>query len=267
MRFAGWMALAVIGCSGGDSDEDPIEPPVEPPDDTSAPIDTAPEGSNIDAGYFLITARFAWDPETGLHQPFAEVGEGLTPIQVTVTLIDTSFAGALTDENSCTVTLEVAEPLPTASWVVANEAWTGFDVPATRTVRDTCQFYGLPNEFGGDPALHVGKWQYGAGVGPLDPDVGEQIRLGLPPSEWDALEPYIIGGFLSSNLFEGGITKKGFALGFEVDGNFEIVVDGVGNAEPIPGAAIDQEVGVARGYYEVTSALFEPGSTLTNEPL
>ena len=49
----------------------------------------------------------------------------------------------------------IDEPQPIASWVDTHGVWTGFDVPANATVRDQCEFYGLPGEFQSDAGAAV----------------------------------------------------------------------------------------------------------------
>lgn len=267
-------AAVVAGCSGNDGDGT-ISPPTTPtiPEDTSAPIDTSPAELAVDAAYFLVTARFAFDATTQQHVEFADPGTGLQPLQLAVTLMDTSIAytGVLDATNSCEVVLEFPGPKPIASWVAANGAWIGLDVPGDATVRDGCRDYILPSSFAGDPAAAVSQWSWGIGVGPLDEDVEEQLRYALPASEWAALEPYIVGGALVSPLFAStsggdGLTTAGFSLAYEVDGNFEIEVGGTGNAIPIPKEDVQGTTTggtVATGYYEVAMGPFTPGAALT----
>jgi hypothetical protein len=274
----GWLrllAVGVLGCKGEDPPDDivPLDDGSESEDTAPPTVETGIEGTYLDARYFAVTARFAYDPDTNTHLSFAESGQGPSPIQLGVTIIDSSVEsrGVVDEQNSCSVTLDIDGALPVASWVTTNGGWTGFDVPTATTVRDTCRFYGLPDAYGGDAGAQVAKWRFGVGVAPLDPDVADLVRSNRTPSEWAALEPYLVGGLLTSNLFGSGTATGdavalGVVLGYEVDGNFEIVVDGVGNPEPIPKAEVQQVVGVARGYYEATFGQFD-GLLLTGEPL
>ena len=203
-----FVGLGLPGCSG-DGDDKTILPGTDTDadtdtitgDDTGSTTDTVPDGGVfIDAAAFVITARFAYDPDAQLHTGFAEPGAGLSPISLEVLLIDGDalYSGVLNDQTSCAVTIEVDASLPAAGWVKPNGAWTGFDLP-DGTLRDGCVNYGLPGEFGGDVGSHVAKWSWGAGLGPLDEDLAEELRLGLPPSEWAALEPTAVGGALQSD--------------------------------------------------------------------
>ena len=168
--------------------------------------------------------------------------------------------------------LEYDGQLPIAPWVETHAAWTGFDLPATATVRDGCRdYFGLPQALLGNVGPSVAQWSWGIGIGALDPVIGDQIRAQLEPSEWAALEPNIVGGVLISPLFAGatgataesdGFTNSGFALGYEVDGNNEVVVGGTGSPIPLAQALIDSETGVATGYYEVVMGAWDNSAAL-----
>ena len=263
--------MGALGCT--DKESPPPLDTIDPPE-TTPPIETALEGGYVDAAYFLVMARFAYDPDLGMHVGFAEPGEGLSPMQLSVLFLDSPVAtNGVTPDNSCEVTLEIEAPQGQAPWVEAAGAFTGFDVPGDSRVRDRCRGYRLPGDFQGEVGSHVAKWRWGIGVGELDEVVEEQLRQTLPASEWATLEDYILGAVGSSNLFASGgvgtpegLTTQGYGTAFEVDGNFEISVSGTGNPLPIPAANIDQEVGVARAFYEVQLGPFEPGTFLATEP-
>ncbi|MEQ1505370.1 MAG: hypothetical protein ABMB14_24270 [Myxococcota bacterium] len=276
------VLVGVGGCRGGDDPTDTIDPldgDTDTDTDTDPPVeDTAPDGTYLDAAWFRVSARFAYDPDHAEHVRFAQPGEGLSPISLTVTVIDSSVGyGIPDDSNSCTVTLEIDDGLPIAPWVATHGAWTGFDVPAGSTIRDNCRFYGLPQEFGGDAAGQVSKWTWGIGLGPLDEETEAQLRDALSDSEWAALEPFVLGGVAFSNLFgrvlagSDGFTNDGYGIGYAVDGNFEVVVGGTGNLEPIEAAVVHPSgttgdpTGVARGYYEVQLGAWGPATVLANE--
>jgi hypothetical protein len=159
--------------------------------------------------------------------------------------------------------------------VAESAAWTGFDLPAGATVRDTCQFYGVPSSFGGDVGSHVAKWRWGLGVGPLNPAVATQLRQTLAPSEWAALEPHVVGGVLRSDLLLGstlttgadGYSDQGIAIGYEIDGNFEIVAGGTGAYAALPREEVEVvEGGVVRAYYEIQFGPIGPAEVLTRDP-
>ncbi|MEZ4241896.1 MAG: hypothetical protein R3F59_38255 [Myxococcota bacterium] len=281
MRGCWLVAWLAAGCSGDGGGKEPIVPKgddddIVGDDDDTTPLDTAPEGQFLDATGFLVTARFAFDPDNGLHVPYAEPGAGLSPVSLTVTIIDSAalYGGEpLDDRTSCNVTLEADGSVPVAPWVATTGAWTGFDLPAGATVRDTCRFYGLPSGFGGDAGGHVAKWTWGIGVAALPEAVATQIRQSVPPSEWAALEAYLVGAVLRTDVLTGmgattdGQTDAGYTLGYEVDGNFEIEAGGTGGYRPILGDDISAGLaGVARGYYEVQLGVFGPGELLTRDP-
>lgn len=268
-----WSALALvgaIGCSGGD--DGTLVPKDDPTDTEDTPTtDTGPEGGFVDAAYFAIVARFGWDEDLERHVGFAEPGTGLQPMELEVVLMDTSVTNGIVDEtNTCSVRFRFDASLPKADWVEPHGAWTGLDLPRDAEVVDGCRFYGLPGEFVGDAAAAIGSWSWGVGVGPLSQTVGETLQNSLPASEWAALQPYAVGGVVMSNLFAGsdlsedGFVDAGFALGYEVDGNFEIVVGGTGNPQPIQKEFVNQPVGVATGVYEVQLGPFTPGTLLAN---
>lgn len=268
----GWfLVLGLAACSGGGDPTAPTDggtTETDPP-----PEDTGPEGGFVDAAYFAIVARFGWDEGLARHVNFAEPGTGLQPLELEVVLMDTSVStGGMDETNHCSVRFLFDGPLPKADWVEPYGAWTGLDVPAGAEVRDGCRFYGLPGEFLGDAAAAVRGWSWGVGVGPLSRTVGETLENSLPASEWAALQPYAVGGVVMSSLFAGselsedGFVDAGFSLGYEVDGNFEIVVGGTGNPQPIRQEFVNQPIGVATGVYEVQVGPFTPG-TLLARPL
>lgn len=277
MRWVLWAA-AVGGCGGhkdggivpaGDDDDgfEDTAPPVE---------DTAPDGTYLDAAFYGIVARFAWDPALGVHVPFAEPGGVPNPIELSVLIIDSDAysTGVIDETTSCSVTFEADAPLPVASWVAGAGAWIGFEVPPTATIRDTCQFYGMPSEFQGDAAGHVAKWTWGIGIGPLDTYVEQQLSYSLPASQWDAIKDDIVGGYATSSSFatatfaEASVSSFGFGIGYAIDGNFEIDVGGTGNLQPLTAEEVhvDGVDGVARAYYEVQAGPFPMATSLTNEP-
>jgi hypothetical protein len=269
-----WITIlaGALGCTGKDPEPTLLDT-LGPPDPTDG-IETGFEGGYIDASFFAVIGRFAYDPELQRHVPFAKPGEGIGPMEVSVLIMDGSVAqNGVNEDNSCEVTLQVGSPQPDAPWVAGSEAWTGFDVPAGSPVDDRCRFYGLPGEFQGDAGSHVSKWGWGVGLSALTLLVEEELRNTMEASEWGALEPYILGGMGFSDIFigstaasEAGVTSHGYASAFEVDGNFQIAVSGTGNPIPVPSEGIDQEVGVARAYYEVQLGPFGPASLLTGEP-
>lgn len=273
MRPTVWFAFFAVAC-GGDGGPDTIVPrdteTIDRPDPPPTTTETGVEGSFVDATYYSVTARFGFDPDTQQHVPYAENGEGFSPVQLAVTLIDSSAAldGVLTAENSCEVVLEVDGSMPVASWVAGQAGWVGFDVPAGATVRDRCKNYGLPGAFA-DSSTVVSQWSWGVGIGELSELARETLEQTLPASQWSALEPYAAGaighgtGFTTG--YGGEAVTSGFARAYQVDGNFEIVVGGTGDPEPIPVEQIHLETGVARAYYEVTLGPFL-AVALTQQP-
>jgi hypothetical protein len=271
------LALLLAACGG--SDDDPTDTDgTEIPEDTSAEETgtTSPDVA-IDGAFFGVTGIFAFDDATDQHVPYVVAGGGPAPLSILVTLYDSSvqYSGIVDDTTTCTVSLEHDGSLPIAAWVEAHGAWAGFDLPRGATVRDGCRgVFGLPPEFAGDVGAAVAQWSWGVGVGPIDPYVEEEISGSISPSEWAALEPNLVGGVIISPLFAAattattasdGFSNSGFSLGYEVDGNFEIVVGGTGEPNPLPKEVIDSETGVATGYYEVylgpwtgTAALANP---------
>jgi hypothetical protein len=265
------ILAGALGCSGK-SAEPPIQDTLEPPSNDTI-VETGFEGGYIDAAYFTVIGRFAYDPELQRHVPFAKPGGGIGPMEVAILIMDTSVAqNGINEDNSCEVILEVGDPQPEAPWVAASGSWTGFDVPAGSPVDDRCRFYGLPGDFQGDAGKHVSKWSWGVGLAELTLVMEEQLRLSMAPSEWGALENYILGGRGVSSVFSGstvvtgyGVSSTGYATAFQVDGNFQIAQSGTGNPIPVPSEGIDQEIGVARAYYEVQLGPFGPASLLTGE--
>ncbi|HHO53420.1 MAG TPA: hypothetical protein ENK18_21755 [Deltaproteobacteria bacterium] len=272
--LAGLLLLCACSGDGGPSNTtvDGIVPPVD--DGIDVPTaDTVIGGSFIDATYFLVTARFAYDESSQQFSSYAHPDDGLQPMSVSVLLVDSDAAltGTVDATNSCFVTMELEGSVSNAPWVEEQEAWAGFDLPAGTTVRDNCRSYGLPSEWGGDVASHVTKWRWSVGVGPLNDETRSTLEQQLPASEWAALQPFVVGGVTLSDLFsltglagDDGYLDLGIGLGFEVDSSFQIEIGGTGNYLPIEAQSINAPGGIATGYYEIEVGLFEPATVLTN---
>jgi hypothetical protein len=273
------VVLGLLGaCSGDNSDDDGVEPidspPVEPPpDDTGTDTGLDIDGGSIDASFWAVTGRFVFDQDTATHVSYAYPGVGLVSMSLEFMLIDSSFLvnPVLDDSTRCLVIFEWDTPEPIAGWVTPHFAWTGLDMPDDVVVHDQCsEFFGLPGEWNGDAAGHLQDWSWGVGITELDPLVEDTLRNQLEESQWSALEPYIVGGAINSNFFTGsdlsddGYTASGFAVGYEVDSNNEVVIGGTGSPEPLPKAYINSDPGVITGYYEVTMGPYTGGPELTN---
>ncbi|MBX2796671.1 MAG: hypothetical protein KTR31_03345 [Myxococcales bacterium] len=266
------LLVLTAACSGGDA------PPVlTPQDDITRPPpvvetgDTGEEpGGRIDAAGAAIFGFFAYDESTQRFVNYGHPDFGLIPSSLEVVFLDSSTATDPVDEtNSCRVRLELTSPTPNADWVKEElTAWAGFDVPDDANLVDGCANYSLPSEFGGDVGFHVAKWPWGLGLSPITDETVEALEGGLPPSEWAALQPFAVGGSLVNPLFAKGgsdYTEGGFVLGFEVDGNFQIVLGGTGNPEPILKELINTPDGVATAYYEANYGI-APGTAFTFDP-
>ena len=276
MRAISVAVLLLGACSGPDDDDADISPPDDtvdpPPDDTGTPEDTGIDGSSIVPTFWAVTARFAFDQENVEHLGYAIPGVGLAPIQFEFMLIDSSWPAdpVLDDDTRCFVYFEWDSPSGIAPWVEPHGGWTGLDLPSDATVRDQCsQFFGLPADWSGDAASHLKNWTWGVGVGPMSDYVEDVLRAQLPESQWAAIEPFAVGGLLNtdllvnSDLSEDGFVDLGFAMGFEVDSNFEIVIGGTGSKVPISKDYVNQTPGVITGYYEVTMGPFSNAVALT----
>jgi hypothetical protein len=275
----GLFAAVLVGCSGGDKGDDggstivPIDDTTDP-DDTGVTTDTATGGGVfIDATYFAVVGRFGFDPDVQMQVEYAEPGEGFSPLQVAVVLIDSSIAtsGVLDASNSCEVQMDVPGPVAVAPWAASIGAYAAFDVPSDADVRDRCKDYGLPSAFEGDARAQVKKWSWGVGVRELPDIVRDTLAQQLPPSEWATLENYIVGGIAATDAFVGPYggtaSDQGYTIGNEVDGNFEIVVGGTGDTVPIPAEDVLLETGgLARGYYEVWVGPFGSGALTADPP-
>jgi hypothetical protein len=271
------VVCALCGCTGdGGETDDTIQPAddVEPPDDTgTTPEDTGPdiEGGDIDASYWAVTGRFVFDQDTTQHISYAVPEVGLVSMSLEFMLIDSSWlvTQVLDDTTRCLVTFEWDTPRPIAGWVEPHTAWTGLDMPTDATVRDQCsEFFSLNNEWEDDAAANLLDWGWAVGITELDPTVEDTVRNSISPSEWSAIEPYIVGGALFSNFFAGtdlsddGYTASGFTLGFSVDSNFEVEVDGIGSPKPLSNAYVNSDPGVITGMYEVRMGPYTGGTLL-----
>jgi hypothetical protein len=260
--------LPLFACSP----DDPARPPTDddPVDHTGgAPDDTAPERRSLDAIYWGLSARFAVDGSTGRAVSFGDRDTGRQPIGFTVTLLSAdALTLGITEDTSCTATFEADGPLEPAAWATDNGGWTGFEFPTDGTVRDSCRFYGLPAEFVGELAPHVQQWSWGMALGPLSETVEDALRAQLPASEWDALDPYVVGAAAWSDLFAQGTgatgyMDAGYGLGFEVDASFVLAESGIGDPLPLPSELVWSGKAVGTGYYEVQVGFFDQPTLLT----
>ncbi len=269
-------AILLGACSGpNDDDEDTSRPDdtVEPrPDDTGTTEETGIEGGSLNPTSWAVTARFAFDQPNVEHLSYAIPGVGIAPIQLEFMLIDSSWPAdpVLDDDTRCLVFFEWDSSPGIAAWVEPHGGWTGFDLPSDATERDQCsEFFGLPADWSGDAASHLKNWTWGIGVGPMSDYVEDVLRAQLPDSQWAAIEDFAVGGILNtdvlvnSDISEDGFTDLGFAIGFEVDSNFEIVIGGTGSKVPISKDYINQTPGVRTGYYEVAMGPYSNAVGLT----
>jgi hypothetical protein len=268
------MLLTFFACATGGS-TDGREPTSEDTTDgttdaTGLPEDTAPEGAFLDATYWSLSARFAVDGVTGRALRYGDRDEGLRPIAFTVTLLTgDALVQGISDETSCSATFETDGPLDGAQWAPDNGGWIGFDFPLDGNVRDRCRFYGLPPAFQGELASHVQKWTWGMGLAPLTIEVEDALRAQLPPAQFDALAPFVVGGSVHGDIFAQGTggdpyLPAGYALGFEVDQSFVLAESAVGDPVPLPAELVWADDGrLGTGYYEVTVGFFDSPDLLT----
>jgi hypothetical protein len=119
------------------------------------------------------------------------------------------------------------------------------------------------------PAAHVRNWSWGLGVAPLARKVEDGLRNSLAASEWDALEPYIVGGAISGSIFgtdEGGAPNYlnvGFSLAYEVDVSFVLAENALGDPIPVGSELVWDGTTVGTGYYEIQVGFFDQPSLLT----
>jgi hypothetical protein len=263
--------LGLLACSKPDPTDGPTDTDGEPTTTDSGPTpeDTAPEGTSLSPVYWGLTARFAIDGAAGRAVSFGDRDLGRLPIAFTVTLLsEDALTLGVTDETSCSATFETDGPLAAATWPADQGSWIGFDLPTDGTVHDTCRFYGLPAEYVGELAPHVARWRWGVAIGPLSITVEDALRAQLPASEWDALEPYVVGAGVSSDLFAqstgaSGWIDAGYGLGYEVDASFVLAESALGDPVPLPSAAVWDGTTVGTGYYEVQIGIFDQPSALT----
>lgn len=270
-----WTTMLLLACSG--PDPGPKGDDGGPTHDSAPPVDdTAPDGVSLEVAYWAVSAAFAIDGASGAAGSFGDREGGLTPMSFTVTLLtlDSLYQG-VTDTNSCSATFLMDGPVPQAAWAVDEGAWAAFDLPLDGEVQDRCRFYSLPGVFAGELAPHVRRWSWGVGVLSLSEEVEGVIREQLPPSEWDAIAPYVFGAGVRSDLFGGGTSATGwvgdgYGLAFQVDANQVVVEDALGNPVPLDRELVWSDGGagytIGSGYYEVQIGVFDQPDALTFAP-
>lgn len=266
----GWW-LAFAACSGGDKGGPPPGDDDDDDDTAAVPDDSAPEGGTLEVAFWAVSVAFAVDGATQSAVTAGDREGGLRPVSLTVTLLtfDALYQGQ-TDDNACSATFEIAAPVAPAAWSADVGAWIGFDLPVGGEVQDRCRFYALPPQYAGALAPHVQSWSWGAGLATLDPDTEATLRAQLPASEWDAIAPYVVGGGVRSDVFSGGADPiwlgGGIALGYQVDGNFVLAENALGDPLPIASGDVWTGAAVGTGYYEVQVGLFDAPDALTFVP-
>lgn len=273
VRSGALLALGLlVGCTGGTPigtdntiPTGPLPKPTteEPTADTGTePLDLGPFSPDL----FELNAFFAFDEKAVRFSNYAIPDQGLAPIAFGVTFYD------IARNLGCRVLFQIDGAPTESKWVDKQGAWVGLDVPDDATIVNGCEGYEFPDLFEDQEEgvlFHVRKWDWAFGLGQLDPDVSDGLMNSVSPAQWAAIQPFLIGGFFYSNTFADadfavdGYTDIGTAIGYEVDGNFQIDTDGTGNAIPIPRERVNLPDGVATGYYEADLLLNGAGA-LTN---
>lgn len=206
--------------------------------------------------------QFGYDAQRAVAMPaqgWDASAEVMLPISLEVLILDQS---ALTDGfvdgvNGCTVTLQRFDELPLSSWAEEAGAWFAFEV-AESTGSHTCGALDFPSDWGSNPAGHVIKWSWGAGLQPVTQDA-----IDIMGEDWPAWEPWVIGGgywWQELSVFTGGTEKggtfdpdgyvdAGIAQAFQVDAAGTLVVDGKG--QPVQLMAAELAGALPTAWYEV----------------
>ena len=264
------VVMLLVGC------EPPIETTTQPniPVPRPQPTDTEDSGTEperlgpLDPTAFELQAYFAFDNEFGEFSNYAIPDQGIVPMSFQVVFLDEIR------DVGCAVAFQFdrnARPMP-AEWTDDQNAWVAVDVPSDATVVDGCAPYQFPLEWGGEsPANALAQFEWGFGILPIDNQLSEQLERSLDPNFWAAVSPFWIGSvfysdaLIGSNLAPEGYVDLGLAIGYELDGNFQIDTDGTGNSLPILNDRINTQQGVTTGYYEAWLRI-SPASILTPAP-
>ena len=206
-------------------------------------------------GFGILLAEFGYDADSGEMRSFSFDG---TEYDARIV----AYAYNSSTGDGCIVEASFGSPVAVSEsgWVGSNALFVGFVAPEDATIDSSdC-----------DAQLEDANWiafmqggflqsaagsTLGFGVGDLSADAAD-IAAGR--TYWASEEPFAMGGGWYWELLEGatfanaGYMSDGVAFGFEVDGDFGILVDGDGVAVRLdPAGAVDPGTGLVSGYYTI----------------
>jgi len=268
MRWSALLALTLLGCTESTEVPDDTDDEVVPTDDSGPEPEPPPPSNRIDAALFTMLGVAVFDDDDELFLGAAE-GESrpAEPMGILFRVFDSS------GDRFCEVLLSPASgSAERAKWTEEASPVVGFElVPGEVEVTDACANAQLPPEFDGDIGGAIAKWNWGFGIGELDPDFARELSREYTPSAWDALEPLLAAGTLYSNILpltdlEADLYEQGLVRGYEIDEKGAVIVGGTGELVDIP---VDDMIisndEVITGYYVFESRLRLQGPLLLRD--
>lgn len=220
------------------------------------------------SAFGVTAAAFAVDDQ-GRATGWTDAGGNAVPATLALTLVDATWIDGATDENHCEFTWTWSTPID----AVDSPATPAFARWNPRTedgarLTETCSALEFPPRWGGDVPAAVGSWEFGAGVGPLNPGVRDSLEVAFG-DDFDRYIPYVAGGgfwwdgfrdrtdVLIPEQWASGWVDTAVVYAYALDASGREILDG---GLPVQLLAEDVPVrgGVAPGRYQLQ------GTTLVN---
>jgi len=207
-----------------------------------------------------VDGAFGYDAGTDEAVSY-DAGSGPVPPTVRLTVASDRWLQTHDSADECTITLQAGpDPLARADWMADGGAWFGFTLPDTATVTTDCTGWD-PAVWGSDPAVLAQGTQWGLGIAPEDPDVAAQLQDAVVTQygqdTWDQVwAPAVFGGGFhwsgAAARFAGQYVGHDYAYALQIDDQGVVVLDGSGNATPLPASDVSDGT-PPTGAYQVQS--------------
>lgn len=228
-----------------------------------------PGGEYFEPAAFFVEGTFAYDAVADEAVGYA-TSEGEVEPFVALIAVREAWFETFDDAHRCSIVLQHPGPHPRTTQV-PDEVWFAFALPDDATVTTDCTGWD-PAVWGDDPASVLAGSTWGLGLGPLDPDVEEQLQSAViaqsDEATWqDAWVPLVFGGgVLWSGAEERtphGWLPNDYAFAAEVDDDFVREVDAQGEAIPVPVSEVvdgtpPTAAYVLRSWYGLQADLLHP---------